>query len=67
MANGKMTSSENLKTALEAGAVDFIAKPADKIELTARVKSMLKLSKSYRKIKNLTRIKTDYLELSDTI
>jgi class 3 adenylate cyclase/CheY-like chemotaxis protein len=51
MCTGKMTKSENLKTALRAGAVDFIRKPVDKIELIARVNSMLTLSESYKKIK----------------
>jgi len=51
MCTGKMTKSENLKTALRAGAVDFIRKPVDKIELIARVNSMLSLSESHQKIK----------------
>lgn len=46
MCSGKMIFSENLKTALEAGAVDFLRKPIDKIELLARLNSMLKLSES---------------------
>ena len=44
MASGIMTSSENLQTAMDAGAIDYIKKPIDKIELRARVRSMLKLS-----------------------
>jgi len=51
MASGVMTSSENLRTALEAGAVDFIRKPIDKIELIARVRSILLLADSYKKIR----------------
>ncbi len=51
MCTGKMTKSDNLNTALKAGAVDFIRKPVDKIELIARVNSMLSLSESYQKIK----------------
>jgi serine phosphatase RsbU (regulator of sigma subunit) len=47
-----MTTSENLNTALEAGAADFVRKPIDEIELIARVNSMLFLSESYKKIKN---------------
>ncbi len=46
------TSSEKLKVALDAGAVDYIRKPIDKVELVARVHSTLKLSDSYKKIKN---------------
>jgi PAS domain S-box-containing protein len=49
MCTGVMTTSENLLTALMAGAVDYVRKPVDKIELIARVKSMLELSDS-RKI-----------------
>ncbi len=49
MATGKMTSSENLKTALDAGAVDYLRKPIDKIELMARVRSMLSLYESLKK------------------
>ncbi len=48
---GIMTTSENLKMALDSGAVDYIRKPIDNIELQARVYSMLKLGDSYRTIK----------------
>ncbi|HCT29228.1 MAG TPA: hybrid sensor histidine kinase/response regulator [Bacteroidales bacterium] len=51
MCTGIMTTSENLKMALDSGAVDFIRKPIDKFELQARVNSMLKLGDSYRTIK----------------
>ena len=33
MCTGVMTDSKNLETALQAGAVDYIRKPIDKIEL----------------------------------
>jgi PAS domain S-box-containing protein len=46
MITGIMTTPENLQTALEAGAIDFIRKPFDKIELLARVNSILAYSKS---------------------
>lgn len=51
MCTGVMTTSENLCTALMAGAVDYIRKPIDKIELIARVKSMLELSNSRKALK----------------
>jgi len=51
MCTGVMTTSENLLTALKAGAVDYIRKPIDKIELIARVKSMLELSNSRKVLK----------------
>lgn len=60
MATGAMTSSENLNTALEAGAVDYIRKPIDKIELTARVHSALILGEaikeSHQKSNELARL-----------
>lgn len=52
VASGVMTSSKNLRTALETGAVDFIRKPIDKIEIVARVHSVLMLSDSLKEIKN---------------
>jgi two-component system chemotaxis family response regulator WspR len=51
MCTGKMTSSENLRAALEAGAVDYLRKPVDPIELRARTRSMLHLSALYRQVK----------------
>jgi len=51
MCTGVMISSEHLHTALMAGAVDYIRKPIDKIELIARVKSMLQLSFSKNELK----------------
>lgn len=51
MATGAMTTSDDLNTALNAGAVDYIRKPIDPIELIARINSALKLSKSYKEIK----------------
>jgi CheY-like chemotaxis protein/DNA-binding CsgD family transcriptional regulator len=53
MCTGIMTTSQNLKTALEAGAVDFIRNPVDKIELLARVQSTLALHESHKEILNL--------------
>jgi two-component system, sensor histidine kinase and response regulator len=41
MCTGVMTQTENLETALNAGAVDYIRKPVEKHELIARVHSML--------------------------
>ncbi len=43
VATGKMISMENLRTALETGANDYIRKPYDPIEIDARVKSMIRL------------------------
>jgi len=53
MLTGIMTSSQNLKTALEAGAIDYIRKPIDKVELVARIRSMLMLANSNKEILSL--------------
>jgi two-component system, sensor histidine kinase and response regulator len=63
IATGVMTSAENFRTALEAGAVDFIRKPIDKTELIARVKSMLDLSDSFKKIKSLNATKDKFYSI----
>jgi len=48
MLTGKMTSPEHLDAAFTAGATDFIRKPIEKIELIARIRSMLLLADSYK-------------------
>ncbi len=53
MLTGIMTRPEDLNTAFEAGAIDYIRKPVDEIELTARIKSMLMLADSYKELINL--------------
>jgi two-component system sensor histidine kinase/response regulator len=58
MCTGVMTTSQNLKTALLAGAVDYIRKPVDKIELSARVQATLRLAESYKEIKKLNQTKS---------
>lgn len=53
MCTGVMTKSAHLKEAFAAGAVDFIRKPIDELELIARVNSVMQLSDSFREIKTL--------------
>ena len=53
VATGKMTTVENLRTALETGANDFIRKPYDPIEIEARVNSMIRLRMEQQKIARL--------------
>lgn len=53
MATGEMTSSDNLKMALEAGAWDYIRKPIDFVELKARLNSALRLREQQIEIKRL--------------
>jgi CheY-like chemotaxis protein len=55
VATGKMTTVENLRTALETGANDYIRKPYDPIEIEARVNSMIRLRMEQQKIARLER------------
>ena len=65
MCTGVMTSSENLNTALNAGAVDYIRKPIDKIELIARTKANLNLAESFQKIKSLNESLTELSQFKE--
>lgn len=55
VATGVMTESADLRTALESGAVDFIRKPFDPVEFKSRLGTTLRLSASYREIKDQKR------------
>lgn len=57
MCTGVMITPDNLRTALEAGAVDYIRKPIDAVELIARLRSMLELADSAKKIRRLNETK----------
>ncbi len=61
MATAVMLTSSDLKESLEAGAVDYIRKPVDEIELIARVQATLKLSESYKTIKEINEVKDNIL------
>ncbi len=43
MATGERLSSEDLQIALEAGAWDYVRKPLDLVELSARINSVMRL------------------------
>ncbi len=53
IATGTMITSEDLKTALNAGAIDYVRKPIDPIELFARIQSILKISEYHKQILDL--------------
>lgn len=53
MATGRMTSSEDLQMALEAGAVDYVRKPIDIVELSARINTALRISDQSQAIQEL--------------
>lgn len=52
MITGVMTSSEDLAFAMSVGAIDFLKKPFDRLELSARVKNILLLSETLKTLKN---------------
>ena len=60
MCTGVMMTSQDLQTAFSAGAIDYIRKPVDRIELTARVRSMLMLADYFNR-KNIAERKVDDL------
>jgi DNA-binding response OmpR family regulator len=51
MASGIMMTSEDLDLALSAGAEDYIRKPIDKIELLARVRSIIAIADQIKEIR----------------
>ncbi len=55
-------STANLDTAFNAGAVDFVRYPIDKIELQARIKSVLLLSLYYKEMVNAEKKARELLE-----
>ena len=60
MQTGVMMSSQDLQPAFSAGAIDFIRKPVNQIELTSRVRSMLMLA-DYFNSKNIAEVKVNNL------
>lgn len=52
IATGVMTESVDLKTALDAGALDFLRKPFEPLEFKARIENALRFSFSQKEIKD---------------
>jgi two-component system, sensor histidine kinase and response regulator len=51
-----LSGKENLASCLAAGADDFITKPVNKIEMGARIKSMLRIKKQHDRIQSLSKL-----------
>ncbi|CAN5876127.1 hypothetical protein BH11BAC7_BH11BAC7_33110 [soil metagenome] len=64
MYTGVMTSTINLVKALEIGAADFIRKPTEPVELTARIKSVLKQREDFT---NLMRLEKESAEMKSLV
>lgn len=54
------TENENVQKALDMGAVDFIKKPIDMIDLISRVKAVLRLKKREDSVSNLLQFKDEF-------
>lgn len=48
-----LNSKQDLAKCLEVGADDFISKPLNRLELNARIKSMLRIRQQYQELSNL--------------
>jgi len=66
MATGVMTSVEDLRQSLEAGAMDYLRKPFDTLELEARISSALRLGRSYRELEEKNQKISEHLEKEKT-
>jgi len=62
-----LKETEDKVKALEAGCDDFISKPVDKVELLARVKSILKISYYRRQLEEESKFKSVVDKVSDGI
>lgn len=63
---GIMQRSEDLSFALETGAIDYIRKPIEPVELNARVNAMLKFIETYKQLvierENISKLEKKFLE-----
>lgn len=48
-----LADNEDLKKGFEAGAIDYVKKPIDEIELMSRIKNVLRIKDAEKKIKSL--------------
>lgn len=54
-----LSDAQTQAAAVEAGADDFLPKPVSRIELTARVRSMLRIKEQYEELQKLMRMRED--------
>lgn len=58
-----LTAKKDIALCLESGADDFISKPVDRIELGARIKSMLRIKEQYDQIKALSKLQENTIHV----
>jgi len=58
-----LTAKKDIALCLESGADDFISKPVDRIELGARIKSMLRIKQQYDQIKALSKLQENTIHI----
>jgi CheY-like chemotaxis protein/two-component sensor histidine kinase len=58
-----LTAKEDLARCLEAGADDFVSKPINRIELLARIKSMLRIKQQYDTIQHFSVIQRNTINI----
>jgi two-component system, sensor histidine kinase and response regulator len=58
-----LTAKEDLAQCLKAGADDFMSKPINSIELCARVNSMLRIKQQYDRIKTLSQLQANTIDI----
>lgn len=61
-----LNTKEDLAHCLQSGADDFISKPIHKVELEARVHSMLRIKQQYDEIHNLSQMQTETISLLES-
>jgi two-component system sensor histidine kinase/response regulator len=58
-----LTAKKDIALCLESGADDFISKPVDRMELGARIKSMLRIKEQYDQISALSKLQENTIHL----
>jgi len=58
-----LTAKKDIALCLDAGADDFISKPVDRLELVARIKSMLRIKQQYDQIKSLSKLQENTIHV----
>lgn len=57
------TNSEDVEEALSKGAVDYVKKPIDEIEMLARIKTALRLKESEDKMREMVKAQESFIRL----